>query len=65
MHTPVLEGPKAAVVKIGDELGVDMASSWSCHRGGDEHDGICAGCRARRAAFAEAGIEDRTVYAHE
>jgi 7-cyano-7-deazaguanine synthase len=63
VRAPFLDGPKSAVVRAGEELGVDLQRTWSCHRGGDEHDGVCSGCRARRRAFSEAGVEDRTVYA--
>jgi 7-cyano-7-deazaguanine synthase len=62
VRTPFLGGPKSAVVTIGENLGVDMDNSWSCHRGEDQHDGVCAGCRARKAAFAAAGVQDRTAY---
>jgi 7-cyano-7-deazaguanine synthase len=63
VRTPFLGGSKSAVVRVGDKLGVDMDESWSCHRGEAQHDGVCAGCLARKAAFTDAGVKDRTVYA--
>jgi 7-cyano-7-deazaguanine synthase len=63
VRTPLLDAPKAAVVTRGQQLGVPMAETWSCHRGGDVHDGVCSGCRGRKQAFADAGVDDPTEYA--
>lgn len=42
---------KAAVVKIGLELGVDYSHTWSCYRGGKKPCGTCPSCVEREQAF--------------
>ena len=55
---------KAGVVRLGTELGVPFANTWSCYKGEAEHCGICPTCRSRREAFIKADIEDPTIYAN-
>lgn len=55
---PFLRQPKAAVVKVGLELGAPYELTWSCYAGGEKPCGECATCRDRAAAFAANGIED-------
>ena len=43
-------------------LGIDYAQTWSCYKGGKIHCGKCATCLERKAALAEAGVEDTTEY---
>lgn len=54
---------KAAVIRLGQSLGVPMETSVSCMnpRTG-RHCGLCSKCRERRDAFAEAGVVDLTDY---
>lgn len=64
---PVIEDPvqgyaKADVVRLGEELGVDWATSWSCYNGGSVHCGGCGSCVARQAGFKTAGVTDPTTY---
>jgi len=65
--TPVrIEAPftvkrKAEVVRLGRELGVDFASTWTCYRGGERPCGVCPACVERAKAFAEAGVVDPLV----
>jgi 7-cyano-7-deazaguanine synthase len=56
---------KAEVVRLGVTLGVPLEISLSCMNPRDGmHCGVCSKCRERRDAFAEARVEDRTVYAN-
>ncbi|BCM90654.1 7-cyano-7-deazaguanine synthase [Abditibacteriota bacterium] len=60
---PFLEVDKTAIVRIGDELEVPFARTWSCYEGGETHCGQCGTCVERREAFALAGVKDPTIYA--
>jgi 7-cyano-7-deazaguanine synthase len=62
---PFLARTKADIVKLGAELGVPFADTWSCYRGGDIHCGGCGTCYERREAFQLAGVPDPTRYAAE
>ena len=53
---------KADIARKGKSLGVDYGQTWSCYKGGIVHCGKCATCLERKAALAEAGIEDTTEY---
>lgn len=53
---------KADIARIGQRLGIDYSTTYSCYKGGENHCGVCGTCRERREALAEAGVEDRTVY---
>lgn len=70
--SPYREGmTKADLLRAGHaELGDAVFGTWSCYGDGGKgaakgrQCGRCESCRNRRAAFAEAGIEDMTEYAH-
>lgn len=53
---------KADIARRGKSLGVDYGQTWSCYKGRIVHCGKCATCLERKAALAEAGIEDTTEY---
>ena len=53
---PQAELSKARVVRLGMRLGVPLELTYSCMRGRERHCGNCLQCRARRGAFAEAGV---------
>lgn len=63
LYTPLEWLDKAAVVRLGTELGVAWSRTWSCYAGGVHHCGTCPTCRARRAGFEAARVSDPTVYA--
>ena len=65
LYTPIQWSSKADIIRMGTELGVDWASTWSCYAGGEHHCGTCPTCRARRAGFKAAGVKDPTVYLRE
>jgi 7-cyano-7-deazaguanine synthase len=60
--TPFLAMTKAEVLKLGAALGVPYELTWSCMRAEEIHCGQCIPCRARRRAFAAAGLTDPTRY---
>jgi 7-cyano-7-deazaguanine synthase len=64
IDAPFVHMDKAAVIRIGLELGVPLDLTLSCMnpRGG-LHCGRCSKCRERRDAFREAGVDDPTRYA--
>ncbi len=59
---PFIAMDKAAIAKLGHELGVDFAKTWSCYKGRAQHCGTCGTCVERREAFIHAGVVDPTVY---
>jgi 7-cyano-7-deazaguanine synthase len=71
---PLIGYDKDAVVRLGQELGVDWLSTYSCYAGGlgyarvdgrqvPIHCGRCSNCRRRFLAFRQASILDPSVYA--
>lgn len=54
---------KADELRLGMELGVDFAHTWTCYRGGELACGVCPSCVERLRAFAEAGLVDPLDYA--
>lgn len=63
IHAPFVDKKKSDLVRLGVELGVDFAETWSCYRGGAQACGTCPTCVERLKAFAEAGTNDPLVYA--
>lgn len=65
IHAPLIELSKAEIVSVGTGLGVDYARTVSCYDPDPAGAacGRCESCLLRRAGFADAGIDDPTVYA--
>src|SRR6187399_1989422 len=65
IHAPLQHWGKARIAQEAHRLGLDPAMSWSCYDPAPAGlaCGLCDSCRLRRAGFAQAGVEDRTVYA--
>ena len=59
---PFINTDKTGIARLGAELGVDFARTWSCYKGGATHCGTCGTCVERREAFLLAGIADPTPY---
>lgn len=61
---PLVDLPKAAIVKLALELGVDPAETVSCYQPDAEGRacGACDACRIRKKGFTEAGAADSTRY---
>lgn len=59
---PFIDVDKIGIARLGHELGVDFAHTYSCYKGGENHCGTCSTCLERKEAFRLAGIPDPTVY---
>jgi 7-cyano-7-deazaguanine synthase len=55
---PLKRMTKPEVIAMGTRLHVPFELTWSCHLDGSKHCWRCSGCRARREAFAAAGVSD-------
>ena len=61
---PLVHLPKAEIVRLALELGVDPAMTVSCYQPDAEGRacGVCDACRIRKAGFEAAGAADSTRY---
>ena len=61
---PLVRLPKAAIVQLALELGVDPAMTVSCYQPDDSGRacGLCDACRIRKAGFEAAAVPDTTRY---
>lgn len=59
---PLVDHSKTDVLRLGLELGVNYAHTWSCYRGESAACGVCPTCAERLAAFAQVGIADPLPY---
>ena len=64
VRTPLIDWPKAEIIRRGTELGVDYAVTVSCYQADDQGRacGVCDSCRLRARGFADAGLPDPTRY---
>jgi 7-cyano-7-deazaguanine synthase len=64
IHTPLAKLGKAAIVRLGIEVGVDFALTHSCYDPGEGGApcGQCDSCLLRRKGFEEAGHADPHAY---
>ena len=64
IHTPLISLSKAEIIKVGNKLGVDYASTVSCYLADDNGRacGSCDSCYFRKQGFKDAGVEDPTHY---
>ncbi len=65
VRAPLLDMDKAAIIRLGLELGVDYAQTHSCYdpTGDGLACGACPACRLRLQAFAALGRADPARYA--
>jgi 7-cyano-7-deazaguanine synthase len=65
IHAPLQDMTKADIAREAKRLGLDAGLSHSCYDPDPQGHacGQCDACRLRAKGFAEAGIEDPTVYA--
>ncbi len=64
VRAPLVNLPKAKIIQLARELGVDLAATVSCYQPDAEGRacGACDACRIRRDGFAAAGVADTTRY---
>jgi 7-cyano-7-deazaguanine synthase len=58
LGAPFWDNTKADIVRLGIELGVDFAHTWSCYEGKDKPCGVCGTCIDRLKAFESNGLKD-------
>jgi 7-cyano-7-deazaguanine synthase len=58
VRMPLVDLTKAAIIRLGMEVGAPLELTWSCYRGGAEPCGNCDSCHLRAKGFAEAGLAD-------
>ncbi len=58
LHAPFMLLRKSEIVKIGLDLGVNYAATWSCYRGQAAPCGVCPSCVERRCAFDALHVSD-------
>jgi 7-cyano-7-deazaguanine synthase len=65
VHAPLVNLPKADIIRLGVSLGVDYSLTRSCYDPTPDGGacGRCDSCRLRRAGFEAAGVLDPTRYA--
>ena len=66
VRAPLIDLPKARIVKLAVELGVDPAETVTCYQPDPEGRAcdVCDACRIRKAGFKDAGVPDTTRYAN-
>jgi 7-cyano-7-deazaguanine synthase len=62
--TPIMWMTKAEIARLGQNLLVPFAKTWSCYDGEELHCGTCPTCVSRIEAFRRAGLLDPTKYAN-
>jgi 7-cyano-7-deazaguanine synthase len=64
IHAPLIELPKADIIRLGVSLGVDYSLTHSCYDPAPDGAacGRCDSCQLRRAGFEAAGVPDPTRY---
>ena len=64
IHTPLIAMTKSEIIKQGRELNIDYSKTVSCYSltSNGEACGLCDSCRFRMKGFADADIEDPTIY---
>ncbi|MBU2462747.1 MAG: 7-cyano-7-deazaguanine synthase QueC [Candidatus Edwardsbacteria bacterium] len=55
---PLLKMTKSQIIKLGINLGVPYALTWSCYSGGKKPCGTCDSCLLRAKGFKEAKMKD-------
>lgn len=62
LKTPFIGMTKTEILRVGLELGVPYAKTWSCYRNSDQACGICSSCHHRLEAFRAVDYPDPIEY---
>jgi len=64
IRTPLIDLTKAQIIKKGIKLGIDYSITHSCYDPSSDGKacGQCDSCLLRKKGFADAGIDDPTIY---
>lgn len=64
IRTPLISLTKAAIIKLGESLGVDYSATTSCYDPAENGEacGRCDACQLRLKGFGEAGVDDPIEY---
>ncbi|GAA6167654.1 7-cyano-7-deazaguanine synthase QueC [Sessilibacter corallicola] len=64
IQTPLINLTKAEIIQKGSKLGVDYSKTISCYQADEQGRacGRCDSCRLRKQGFADAGVNDPTMY---
>ncbi|MFI5330130.1 MAG: 7-cyano-7-deazaguanine synthase QueC [Desulfobaccales bacterium] len=60
--TPLINLDKAAIIRLGLELGAPLELTWSCYQAEEAACGQCSSCLLRLKGFAAAGLPDPIPY---
>ena len=64
IHAPLINLSKSEIITMGMSLGIDYKDTVSCYALNEKGEacGECDSCAFRRQGFADAGIDDPTIY---
>jgi 7-cyano-7-deazaguanine synthase len=62
IRTPIIQFPKAEIVKKGISLQAPLHLTWSCYRSEELACGTCDSCALRLRGFEQAGVKDPIQY---
>ncbi len=63
IKAPLVNHSKTDILRLGLQLGIDYAQTWSCYEGQSVACGRCPTCAERLKAFETVGIPDPLPYA--
>ena len=63
IKAPLVTHSKTDILRLGLQLGIDYAQTWSCYEGQAVACGRCPTCAERLKAFETVGIPDPLPYA--